>query len=70
MMTKFSKQTKLHFRGKNMENFVKIDGITYFESQLRLMNEGQLNHLIERCQKGIDEIAMKKTDYENCNYNE
>lgn len=51
-----------------MENFVKIDGITYYESQLRLMNEKQLNDLIKKCQKGIDEVEMKKQDYQNCNY--
>lgn len=52
-----------------MENFVIIEGEKYYESALRLMNEGQLNNLIKKCQAGIDEIAVKKADYEDKNYN-
>lgn len=46
-----------------MEKFIKVMGQTFFESELRMMNEKQLKKLIEQCQLGIEEIDRKVADY-------
>lgn len=51
------------------EKYVIINGATYYESQLNLMSDKQLKDLILKCQYGIEEIAAKKKDYQNVNFN-
>lgn len=46
------------------ERFVKIGNNVYYESELNLMSDDQLKNIISRCQNGIDEISIKKADYE------
>ena len=50
------------------ERFVKVNGKTYMESELRDMNEKQLRDLIKECQMGIEEIERKSADYRANNY--
>lgn len=49
------------------ERFVKLNGIIYYESQLELMSDNQLKALIKECQKGIEEIEAKSSDYRETN---
>ncbi len=51
------------------EKYVKIDGRVYYESELKMMSDKQLNQLIDMCQLGIDEISQKKSNYldNDCN---
>ena len=49
------------------EKYIKLNGKIYYESELRLMSDQQLNDLVIECQYGIDEITAKKLDYENVN---
>ena len=51
----------------NSEKFIKVGGNVYYESQLRLMSNKQLNDLIEECQDSIEDIAAKKDDYKKNN---
>lgn len=51
------------------ERFIKIEGSTYFESELRLMSDDQLRELISDCQTGITDISRKMEDYRATNIN-
>lgn len=51
------------------ERFIKIEGSTYFESELRLMSDDQLRELISDCQTGITDISRKMEDYRTTNIN-
>lgn len=50
------------------ERFIKVDGNVYYESELNMMSNGQLNSLIKECEKNIEEIDRKSNDYKLNNY--
>ena len=50
------------------ERFIKVNGRTYTESELCVMNEKELTDLIKECQNGIEEIERKSADYRANNY--
>lgn len=49
------------------ERFVKVGNDVYYESALVKMSDEQLREIISRCQDGINQINIKKDDYELIN---